>query len=319
MKKIRNLIKETISNIENINSKRNLLAGIPSGLVELDRITSGWQKSELVIIAARPAMGKTAFALSIARNAAIDFGKTVAIFSVDVTSIELTTRLISIESQISSFKLKRGSTENINWEQINSKIKKLADSKLFIDDTLGLTISEIILASYDLKMQQMVDLIIIENLQDIVDSKLNRTRTQDVSSIIKSLNALARDLEIPVIVFSQVSRTSETRKNYHPTLIDLPQYNAIKNYASTIMFLHRPEYFNCDLEEHFDENGVSTKGMAEVIIGKLNNECCVDNIVKLRYVEGYFSNYLQTETELNNTTAQNTSNYTQLKELPSIK
>jgi len=141
-----------------------------------------------------------------------------------------------------------------------SKIKKLVEARLFIDDTLAITISEIILASYKLKEQQMVDLIIIENLQDIIDeATYYRIRTQDVTSILKSLNALARDLEIPVIVFSQVSHSVEKRKYYHPTLIDLPQYNAIKNYVSTILFLHRPEYYNCDLDEHFDENGISTK------------------------------------------------------------
>jgi len=121
MEKINTLVNKAISNIENINNRRTHLPGIPSGLVELDQITSGWQKSELIIIAARPAMGKTAFALSIARNAAVDFDKIVAIFSVDVTSIELTTRLIAIESKISSYKLKRVPTENIDWEQIKNK------------------------------------------------------------------------------------------------------------------------------------------------------------------------------------------------------
>lgn len=293
MEKINTLVTDAISNIENINNRRNHLTGIPSGLVELDRITSGWQKEELIIIAARPAMGKTAFALSIARNAAIDFGKSVAIFGVGATSIELTTRLIAIESEISTCKLKRLSRVNFEWEQINSKIKKLKEAKLFIDDTPGICISEIIAESHKLKEQQKIDLIIIENLQDIWDDSALLPGKQDISMIIRSLKSLASYLEVPLIVFSQLYRTVDRRKNYHPTIIDLPQRNMINSYASTIMFLHRSEYYVCDRDEYFDEHGVSSKEMAEIIIAKLNDEYCVNNIVKLKYESllSCFSNY----------------------------
>lgn len=303
MERIKTLVNKSISDIENINNRRKDLTGIPSGLVELDKITLGWQKSELIIIGARPAMGKTAFALSIARNAAIDFGKSVAIFGVGATSIELTTRLIAIESEISTDKLKRLSRVNFEWEQINSKIKKLKEAPLFIDDTAGITISEIIAESYKLKEQQNIDLIIIENLQDIYDDSSRYLGKQDISMIIRALKSLASFIGVPLIISSQMSRTVERRENYHPIITDLFQGNMIKSYASTIMFIHRPEYYNCDLEEHFDENGVSTKEIAEVIIAKLNDEYCTDNIVKLKYAGGRFSNYLDSISENKKITA----------------
>lgn len=288
MEIITNLIKEAINKIENAKSKRNPFAGVPSGLMELDRKTVGWQKSELVVIAAHPIMDKMAFALTIARNAAIDFNKTVAIFSSDLTSVELATKLISFETETSLNRFINGTLEDFEFKQINNKVAKLAKAPLFIEDAIDLSISEIRNKILKLNEKQYLDLIIIENLHEIRDElPVKQTKTQEISSITIALKALALELNVPVIVFSNLTSSEHRQKNYRPVKNDLPQHEAIFRNATNVMFLHRPEYNNID----FDENKLSTKGMVELIIEKLNDELCSKNIVKLKYDENVISYY----------------------------
>ncbi len=291
MENITTLIKQTINKIENTNHRKNHLTGVPSGLTELDIITSGWQKSELIIIGARPAVGKTALALSIARNAAIDYSKSVAVFSLNETAIQLTTRLLSIESEISTYKLKKEVIDEFDLKQFNSKIKKLAKASLFIDDTPHMLVSEMRIKILKLKEKQNIDLIIIENLDEIKDDlPIKRSRTQEVSSITSSLKALAEELNVPIIIFTQLNRSVEKNENYIPSTIDIPHYKGITRNASTIMFLHRQEYYGIEV----DEKGNSTKGVAELIIVQQDNEFCFDTVVKLKYepMRCYFSDYI---------------------------
>ena len=290
MENITTLIKQAINKIENTNHRKSHLTGVPSGLTELDRITSGWQKSELIVIGARPGFGKTALALSIARNAVTDFGKSVAIFSLKETAIQLTTRLLSIESEISAYKLKKGVTDDFDLKLFNSKIKKLSKASLFIDDTPHILVSKIRIKILKLKEKQNIDLIIIENLHEIKDDlPIKRSRTQEILSITSALKALATEVNVPIIIFTQLKCSVEKNENYIPSTIDIPQYKGITRNASTIMFLHRDEYYGIEV----DENGNSTKGVAELIIAQQDNEFCFDTVVKLKYefMRCYFSDY----------------------------
>ena len=206
------LIRKAIEQIEIAKNKKDGLSGVPSGLTALDRLTSGWQKSDLVILAARPAMGKTALVLSVARNAAVDFNKPVAVFSLEMSSLQLVTRLISSESELSGEKLKKGSLADHEFEQLNAKIQKLAEAPLFIDDTPGLSVFELRAKARRLKEQHNIELIIVDYLQLMTAGGEGRgNREQEISTISRSLKGLAKELNVPVIALSQLSRAVETR------------------------------------------------------------------------------------------------------------
>ena len=267
-------------------NKVNHLTGIPSGLTELDKITSGWQKSELIVIGGRPAMGKTAFALSIARNATIDFRKSVAIFNTALSANELAKRLITIESGIASGTLKKEIKEGEN----NSKEIKLAQSSLFIEYTPHILVSEIRNKILKLLEKQSIALIVIENLQEIKDdSQTKRSRTQEILSITGALKALAKEFNVPVVVFSDVKRSAEENKNHHPSISDLPHYKGITSNASIMMFISRPSYYDINV----DENGNSTREVAELMILQQDHKFCSDTVIKIKYetLLSHFSNY----------------------------
>jgi len=209
-----NLVQQAIKQLENIKDHQDGVVGVPSGYVNLDRLTSGWQKSDLVIIAARPAMGKTALTLNIARNAAVDFGKGVALFSLEMSSLQLVNRLISSETGISSEKLKKGDLRPDEWVELTTKVDKLAEAPIFIDDTPAINVFELRAKCRRLKMQHDIQLIIIDYLQLMSgggDKKSGGNREQEISLISRSLKSIAKELSVPVIALSQLSRAVETR------------------------------------------------------------------------------------------------------------
>lgn len=278
--KMSTLIKKAIEQIEITKNNKGSFSGIESGLTALDRITSGWQKSDLIIIAARPAMGKTALVLTMARNAAVEFNRPVAVFSLEMSSLQLVTRLIASESELSSEKLKKGTLEDYEFQQLNDKIKKLAEAPLFIDDTPGLSIFELRAKARRLKEKHKIELIIVDYLQLMTAGGEGKgNREQEIASISRSLKGLAKELEIPVIALSQLSRAVETRGgDKRPQLSDLRESGAIEQDADMVMFIHRPEYYN--ITE--DENGMDSRGVAELIIAKHRNGP-VDS-AKTRYI-----------------------------------
>ena len=289
--KMSNLIKKAVEQIEITKNNKGSFSGVASGLTALDRLTSGWQKSDLVIIAARPAMGKTALVLTMARNAAVDFKKGVAIFSLEMSSLQLVTRLIASESEITSDKIKKGQLEDYEFQQLNDKTARLADAPLFIDDTPGLSVFELRAKARRLKEQHNIELIIVDYLQLMTAGGEGKgNREQEISTISRSLKGLAKELEIPVIALSQLSRAVETRGgDKRPQLSDLRESGAIEQDADMVMFIHRPEYYN--ITE--DVEGNSTAGMAELIIAKHRNGP-VDS-AKTRYI-GQFTKFTDLET-----------------------
>ena len=284
--KMSTLIRLAIEQIDRIKENKGQFSGIQSGLTALDRITSGWQNSDLVIIAARPAMGKTALVLTMARNAAVDFKHPVAVFSLEMSSLQLVTRLIASETELSSEKLKKGTLEDYEYEQLNQKIKQIAEAPLFIDDTPGLSVFELRAKARRLKEQHKIELIIIDYLQLMTAGGEGKgNREQEIATISRSLKGLAKELNIPVIALSQLSRAVETRGgDKRPVLSDLRESGAIEQDADIVMFIHRPEYYN--ITE--DGEGNSTVGMAELIIAKHRNGP-IDS-AKTRYI-GQFTKF----------------------------
>ena len=276
------LLRQAIAEIEATKDYEAGLSGVPSGFTQLDRVTSGWQKSNLVILAARPSMGKTAFALTMARNIAVDFKKPVAFFSLEMSAVELVMRLISSETQLTSEKLKKGALEDYEWEQLNSKIATLVDAPLFIDDTPALTIFELRAKCRRLKQKHDIQMIFIDYLQLMQGSAEARgNREQEISTISRQLKSLAKELRVPVLALSQLSRAVETRGGTKkPILSDLRESGAIEQDADIVMFIYRPEYYKLDSDEKGD-----TRGMADVIIAKHRNGPTDE--VRLRFVSKF--------------------------------
>jgi replicative DNA helicase len=277
------LVKQAIEDIESARNAENSLQGVPSGYTELDRITSGWQKSDLIILAARPSMGKTAFALSIARNVAVDFDMPVAVFSLEMSAVQLVTRLISAESEIPADKLRKGNLAEHEWHQLNSKINNLVDAKIFIDDTPALTIFELRAKCRRLKQQHDIQMVFIDYLQLMTLGGNNKgNREQEISQISRSLKALAKELDIPILALSQLSRQVENRpgQSKRPILSDLRESGAIEQDADLVLFIYRPEYYKIDV---FDEDQTPTEGIAEIIIAKHRNGAVGD--IRLRFVK----------------------------------
>ncbi len=274
------LIRESIKQIEEAKNQESGVIGVPSGFTALDRVTSGWQPSDLVIIAARPAMGKTSYVLSLARNAAVDFNMPVAFFSLEMSSIQLVTRLVSAESEISSEKLRSGNLRADEIQQIHTKIDGLAEAPIFIDDTAGLSVFELRAKARRLKAQHDIQLLIIDYLQLMSGSGDNKgNREQEISMISRSLKSIAKELSIPVLALSQLSRAVETRGgDKRPQLSDLRESGSIEQDADMVQFIHRAEYYG--LTE--DEDGNSTQGMATIIIAKHRNGSVED--VKLKFI-----------------------------------
>jgi replicative DNA helicase len=268
---IASIIKKEMEEIDiRINSEEHL-NGVPAGFMELDRATGGWQNSDLIIVAARPGMGKTAFTLALARNSTVDHSKPVAFFSLEMSSNQLVQRLISMESEIPAEKIRRGNLEKHEFQQLTSKIDALSKAPLFIDDTPGINIFELRSKCRKLKQKHDISMVIIDYLQLMSgtnEGKSGGNREQEISQISRSLKGLAKELNVPVIALSQLSRATETRSGTkRPILSDLRESGAIEQDADIVIFLFRGEYYGMIT----DEDGMDVKGVAEIIIAKHRN------------------------------------------------
>jgi replicative DNA helicase len=278
--KVNVLIKEAILQMEEASKRADSLIGIPSGFTKLDGLTNGWQNSDLVIIAARPSMGKTAFVLTMARNMAVEHNRSVAIFSLEMASLQLVNRLIVAETELPSNRIRNGKLADFEWEQLDYKIKNLVEAPIFIDDTPAISIFELRAKARRLKRQHNIDILIIDYLQLMTGTADTRgNREQEVSMISRSLKGIAKELNIPVIALSQLNRSVEIRSgNKRPQLSDLRESGAIEQDADMVMFIHRPEKYG--LME--DENGNSLRGLAEIILAKHRNGPIGDVILKFK-------------------------------------
>lgn len=263
---IRPLLGQTIQQIEGARDQQ--LSGVRSGFTLLDAITGGWQKSDLIILAARPGTGKSAFVGTIARNAAIDHQKPVAIFSLEMTSIQLVSRLIAAETELAADKLRKGELRDDEFHQLNAKIGKLTTAPIFIDDTPALSMFEFRAKARRLVSHEKVEMIVIDYLQLMVSGQEGKfSREQEVSNISRSLKSVAKELNIPIIALSQMSRAVEQRGGAkRPQLSDLRESGAIEQDADLVMFIYRPDKAGIT-----DIDGISTEGMAEIIIAKHRN------------------------------------------------
>ncbi len=286
------LLKNALDDIEAAKDKDTALSGVPSGFTKLDRITAGWQPTDLIIVAARPSMGKTAFVLSMARNMAVDHKRGVALFSLEMSSQQLVKRMIVSETELESDKIRTGKMDTIEWEQLEAKVGNLADAPIFIDDTPALSVFEFRAKCRRLVQQHKVGIAIIDYLQLMTwtgDTRGNRE--QEVSNISRSLKAVAKELDIPVIALSQLNRGVENRtglQNKRPQLADLRESGAIEQDADIVAFIHRPEYYGFDV----DEEGNSLRDVAEIIIAKHRNGALDD--VQLRFKK-HFAKFVEWE------------------------
>ena len=277
-----NLVIRAKARIEEI-AKQEGLSGVSTGFEKLDKLTSGWQPSDLVIIAARPGMGKTALALSMARNISVQQKIPVAFFSLEMSSVQLITRLISSETGLTSDKLRTGKLADHEWQQLNIKVSDLESSPLFIDDSPSLTIFELRAKARRLSSSHGIKLIIIDYLQlmNIGSSNKAGNREQEISTISRNLKALAKELDIPVIALSQLSRAVETRGGTkRPILSDLRESGAIEQDADIVSFLYRPEYYG--ISEWDDDMKTPSDGQGEFIVAKHRNGA-LDSI-KLKFI-----------------------------------
>ena len=263
------LVQQSINKIQEISTKEGM-SGLATGFTKLDALTSGWQPTDLIIIAARPGMGKTAFVISMAKNMAIDFGHPVALFSLEMSSVQLITRMISSETGLTSEKLRKGNLEPHEWEQLNVKVKNLSEAPIFIDDTPALSIFDLRAKARRLVSQHGVKILIIDYLQLMTAGGAGGNREQEISTISRNLKALGKELNVPVIALSQLSRAVETRGgSKRPLLSDLRESGAIEQDADIVSFIYRPEYYG--MTEWDDDDHSPCEGQGEFIVAKHRN------------------------------------------------
>ena len=289
------VIKDALKMLERAANQEGGMSGLRSGFDGLDKITSGWQNSDLVIIAARPAMGKTAFVLSMAKNMAVNYNIPVALFSLEMSNVQLVNRLIVNVCEIPGEKIKSGRLENNEWEQLDFKIKELYDAPIYVDDTPSLSVFELRTKARRLVREHNIQCIIIDYLQLMNASGMNfGSREQEVSTISRSLKGLAKELNIPIIALSQLNRGVEARQGIEgkrPQLADLRESGAIEQDADMVCFIHRPEYYKI----YEDEKGNSLVGLAEIIIAKPRNGAVGD--VRLRF-KSEFAKFMNIEDDV---------------------
>lgn len=262
---ISDILQVTYEKIVKLHEDPNALTGIPTGFDALDEMTNGLQRSDLVLIAARPSMGKTAFALNLCQHAAVKEKKSVAIFSLEMAADQLVQRLLSAQSLVSIGDIRTGQIEDDDWFKLARSSAQLAEAKIFIDDTPGVTVAEIRSKCRRLKMNHGLDMIMIDYLQLMSGGGKVENRQQEISTISRSLKGIAREMNCPVIALSQLSRASELRADHRPILSDLRESGAIEQDADIVMFLYRDEYYNPDTVDE------KLKGIGEVIIAKQRN------------------------------------------------
>lgn len=258
---IRDVVLRTLDSIEKAAKQKGNITGLETGFRDLDAKTAGLQKSDLILIAARPAMGKTAFVLNIAEHVALHSNSTIALFSLEMSKEQLVKRMLAMNSMVDSQKIRTGDLEDDDWDKLVGSVRKIGNSNLVIDDTSGITASELRSKCRKLKIEQGLDLVIIDYLQLMTGAgkRKSDSRQQEISDISRSLKVMARELNVPVIALSQLSRAVESRPDKRPMLSDLRESGAIEQDADIVMFIYRDEYYNPDSEK---------KGVAEVIVAK---------------------------------------------------
>ncbi len=261
-KSVDNVVLEALGKISEVAKNRGSITGIPTGFKDLDDSLSGLQPSDLVLVAARPSMGKTAFVLNIANTVAVKEGITTAVFSLEMADVQLINRMLSLQSGVDSNKIRKGQLEGSDWGKLIEGADEIAKSKLIIDDTPGISIGELRSKCRKMKLEHNLGIIIIDYLQLMTGSGKSDSRQQEISEISRSLKGLARELHVPVVALSQLSRAVEQRPDHRPMLSDLRESGAIEQDADVVMFLYRDDYYNKDTTE---------KGVAEVIIAKQRN------------------------------------------------
>ncbi len=276
------VVKNAVEILQRAASNKGGLTGIPTGYSGLDEMTSGWQASDLVIIAGRPAMGKTSFALSIAKNVAVDYGIPVGFFSLEMNNVQLVNRLISNVCEISGHKILNGQLDPSDWERLDKTIARLSDAPIYVDDTPGLSVFELRTKARRLVREKGVKLIMIDYLQLMNANGMKfGSRQEEVSTISRSLKGLAKELDIPVLALSQLSRNVENREGLdgkRPQLSDLRESGAIEQDADMVLFVHRPEYYHI----YQDEKGNDLHGMAQIIIAKHRKGSTGDVLLNFR-------------------------------------
>lgn len=246
---LRDVLWSNIQKIDELSKLNGNLTGLTTGFMDLDDRTSGLQRSDLIMVAARPAMGKTAFALNLAQQGSIRAGAKVLIFSLEMSKEQLGQRLLSMESRVEMQKLKTGNLERSDWDQINMALDKLSKTEIYIDDTAGVTVMEMKNKCRRLKAEKGLDLVVIDYLQLMSYEGKNENRQQEISSISRFLKLLAREMDCPVVVLSQLSRAPEQRQDHRPILSDLRESGSIEQDADIVMFLYRDEYYNPETTE----------------------------------------------------------------------
>ena len=264
---MKDVLAKTQSDLEKLSKQKNEITGLSTGWFDLDRITTGLHENELIIIAARPAMGKTAFALNLATHVAMTQEKSVALFNLEMSAEQLATRIISSVGQLDGFKLRTGQLMNNDWKRINEAVSQLSETNMVIDDTPGITIGEIRAKCRRLASSEKgLSLVVIDYLQLISGGKnYGANRQQEVSDISRSLKTLAMELNVPIIALSQLSRSVESREEKRPMMSDLRESGSIEQDADIVMFLYRDDYYNKEARTE-DNNSIS-----ELIIGKHRN------------------------------------------------
>lgn len=284
------VIEEAFERMRKAAKNEGNISGVPSGFTELDKITSGWQKSDLIIIAARPAMGKTAFVLSMAKNIAVNFNRPVAMFSLEMSNVQLVNRLIMNVCEIEGDKIKNGRLTKGEWDKLENKVNDLMGAPIYVDDTPGLSVFELRSKARKLVREKKVELIIIDYLQLMNANGTNfGSREQEVSIISRTLKGIAKELDIPVIALSQLNRNVEKRDSSNsnvegkkPQLSDLRESGAIEQDADMVCFIHRPEYYRIYND---DKSGKDLRGLGQIIVAKHRNGATDE--VWLRFVGKY--------------------------------
>ena len=259
---VQDTLKEAMLKIQELNEFEGDITGIPSGFQEFDRLTAGLQPSDLIIVAGRPAMGKTTFAMNLAESAAIRHGKSVAVFSMEMASMQLVMRMFSSIGQIDQGRIRTGSMTDLDWPKLTSAMNLLHKSKIFIDDTPALSPSDLRARARRLKREHDVDMIVVDYLQLMSVPDSSENRATEIAEISRSLKTIAKELNVPVIALSQLNRALEQRPNKRPVMADLRESGAIEQDADLIVFIYRDEVYNPETSE---------KGKAEIIIGKHRN------------------------------------------------
>ena len=257
---IKDVLIETFAELEKLYNQKEPITGVPTGFIDLDYKTAGLHNSDLILVAARPAMGKSAFALNIATYAAVNAKKPVVIFNLEMSKSQLVNRMLCSEAMVDSNKIRTGKIDEEDWVKLATALGPLSEAPIYIDDTPGISIAEIRAKCRRLKLEKNIGLIVIDYLQLIQGSgKKNASREQEISEISRSLKILAKELDVPVIALSQLSRAAEARQDHRPMLSDLRESGAIEQDADIVMFLYRDDYYNPDSEK---------KNIAEVIMAK---------------------------------------------------